>query len=175
MHIYTFEQYSSLNEFRNVPGDVADTFAAERFWAKVDKPDNKKATCWTWAGYVDKAGYGVFRYKNKNMAAHRASYLINNGEIGEGLVIRHTCDNPQCVRPSHLIPGTQLENMLDKVERDRAGRGVIKSTHCPKGHEYADPEHYYLNGHKQGCRTCRNERSKLYAAAKRKALSLANR
>jgi DNA-binding CsgD family transcriptional regulator len=27
----------------------------------------------------------------------------------------HKCNNPQCVNPSHIEPGDQLENMADRV------------------------------------------------------------
>lgn len=41
----------------------------------------------------------------------------------DGLVVRHTCDNPPCVEPSHLILGTQADNVADAVERGRTCRG----------------------------------------------------
>lgn len=44
-----------------------------------------------------------------------------HGDLDEGIVIRHTCDNPLCCNPRHLIPGTQADNVRDMVERGRRG------------------------------------------------------
>jgi hypothetical protein len=33
----------------------------------------------------------------------------------------HRCDNPRCVRPSHLFEGTQLENVVDRHSKGRSG------------------------------------------------------
>jgi len=53
------------------------------------------------------------------MMAHRISYSITRGAIPPGMVLRHSCDNPQCVNPDHLTPGTHKENMRDIVDRGR--------------------------------------------------------
>jgi hypothetical protein len=36
--------------------------------------------------------------------------------------MRHKCDNPCCVNPSHLEPGTQADNIQDVIIRGRYGR-----------------------------------------------------
>ena len=38
-------------------------------------------------------------------------------------MVRHTCDVRLCVRPDHLLLGTQADNMRDMAERDRCQRG----------------------------------------------------
>ena len=35
--------------------------------------------------------------------------------------MRHKCDNPPCVRPSHLLLGTHADNAMDASMRGRAG------------------------------------------------------
>lgn len=42
--------------------------------------------------------------------AHRASYIINIGEIEPGYVVDHICLNKMCVNPAHLEKVTSLEN-----------------------------------------------------------------
>ena len=92
----------------------------QRFWSKV----NKTATCWLWtAGYFGN-GYGAFGVNRINVGAHRYSYTLHKGEIGEGLVIRHTCDVRACVNPNHLIIGTPKDNINDMVERNRQAKGI---------------------------------------------------
>lgn len=61
--------------------------------------------------------------KGKQLGAHVVSYLFNNGPIERGLVVRHTCDNPVCIEPEHLILGTPKDNSQDSVDRDRQARG----------------------------------------------------
>ena len=86
------------------------------FWNKVKKTE----TCWLWLGAKDPNGYGNVRLPGgKYGKAHRFAYQIAYGNIPDGLLILHICDNPCCVRPSHLVPGTQRENMLDWTTKHR--------------------------------------------------------
>jgi hypothetical protein len=77
--------------------------------------------CWVWTGVRTKGGYGQLgrRY------AHRYSYELAFGQIPAGMSVRHSCDNPPCVRPDHLSLGTQNDNMRDMVARDRQGRAKL--------------------------------------------------
>ncbi len=55
--------------------------------------------------------------------AHRLAYKMFNGELRDDLVVRHTCDNPPCVNPEHLLIGTNKDNTQDAVSRGRMDRG----------------------------------------------------
>jgi hypothetical protein len=41
------------------------------------------------------------------------------GEIPQGHLIRHKCDNPKCINPDHLETGTNYDNVQDMIERGR--------------------------------------------------------
>lgn len=100
----------------------------ERFWAKVNKQHPNG--CWLWTGYIDHNGVGKFSGGPREMQiASRASYILHNGPIPKGLVVRHKCDNPACVNPTHLELGTQRDNIRDMIERERG------NWRAPKGEE----------------------------------------
>ena len=50
---------------------------------------------------------------------HRKVHYEATGEWPE--VVRHTCDNARCIEPTHLVGGTQTDNMADCAERNRLG------------------------------------------------------
>jgi hypothetical protein len=79
--------------------------------------------CWLWAGPRQKAGYGEINRGNKVLLAHRVSYEKFVGPIPDGMNLLHTCDNPPCIRPDHLVPGTQGDNMRDAKRKGRLRSG----------------------------------------------------
>jgi len=84
--------------------------------------------CWEWAGSRTDYGYGRITYADRFIYAHRAAWELNNQvEVGDTLVVRHTCDNPPCVNPGHLIPGTQADNLHDMVVRGRWSNRTMRS------------------------------------------------
>ncbi len=102
-----------------------------RFMSKIQKSDG----CWLWTAGVDKDGYGKFQIGNLKGSSPkqlhvRAHKLMASLQVGRLLdrdtVVRHTCDTPLCVRPDHLVAGTQTENRKDCVDKQRHAKG---STH----------------------------------------------
>ncbi|MDB4312161.1 HNH endonuclease [bacterium] len=80
--------------------------------------------CWEWlGGFKSHGAYGGMSMFGKMEFAHRVSYWIFKGEIPAGKILRHTCDNPSCVNPDHLIAGTMKENGEDMVSRGRHDNG----------------------------------------------------
>lgn len=88
----------------------------ERFWAKVKK--GRGSGCWTWTGAAKGAGYGILKIEGRTVRANRLSFELKHGRSPKGHVL-HTCDNPSCVRPSHLYEGDAQRNAADREERGR--------------------------------------------------------
>lgn len=81
-----------------------------------------------WTGAASASGHGRIIVDGKHHQAHRYAWERENGPIPEGLVVRHKCDIPPCVRIEHLELGTHQDNTNDMIARGRAhwqkaGRG----------------------------------------------------
>lgn len=97
---------------------------ADRFWLNVNKhgPEMRAGlgACWVWGRGPAKNGkYGRFHVGNRSRPAHVFSYELAYGPLPDGLICRHKCDNPPCVRPDHLESGTHKDNARDRTERGR--------------------------------------------------------
>lgn len=90
-----------------------------RLWASIDK--DWPGGCWQWMGARQRDGYAHFNRGGKTLSIHRYLYERLVGQIPNGLDLLHACDNPACVYPGHMSPGTHQQNMLDKQVRGRAG------------------------------------------------------
>jgi hypothetical protein len=89
----------------------------ERFWSHVDRSHK----CWTWTAGKSRDGYGQFSpYNRHTMQAHRFIDIAFNGpHTPEQPHTLHTCDNPACVRPSHLFRGSNQDNVNDCIRKQR--------------------------------------------------------
>lgn len=93
---------------------------AERFWAKT----RRVGDCQIWTGARRTTGYGTVVMQGKWLLAHRAAFYFKAGRWPEASkVIRHTCDNKLCM--THIVEGTQAENMADKRGKHR-NKGAVK-------------------------------------------------
>jgi hypothetical protein len=63
--------------------------------------------------------------RGRNEYVHRTAYRQHKGPIPEGAVVRHTCDNRQCVNPDHLLIGSYKDNTGDMYSRGREGCSKI--------------------------------------------------
>jgi len=91
----------------------------ERFWSKVKKSDDG---CWEWQG-AKINGYGRFYYHGSARKAHQIALELLGVERPPGACCCHSCDNPGCVRPSHLSWGTTQDNTADRQSKGRGIKG----------------------------------------------------
>jgi hypothetical protein len=127
----------------------------ERFWSRVDRRGADE--CWPWTG-ANSRGYGQFYVDGRNRRATQVSWEMHNGApFPDGKMACHSCDNPACVNPRHIWPGTMSDNINDCV---RKGRHVSPNvpwnaglTHCKRGHEFTAENTYWRKGIRS-CRKC---------------------
>lgn len=140
-------------------------------WEKIQEIGWTRAAsgCLEYNGYRNELGYGQFRDRatNKLVRVHRAVYRNLVGELSDVEKVRHECDNPPCGEPSHLLKGTQADNIQDMIARGRNDRA--NWTSCPNGHEYPPDRPKYVS--KNRCRVCANERNRRYHARKQERLN----
>ena len=91
----------------------------KRFWDKVEV----SAGCWEWTGGYTGSGYGEFSLDGGPVNAHRVAYMLGYGDIPDGMCVCLHCDNPRCVRLSHLFLGTHGDNARDSAVKGRRAKG----------------------------------------------------
>ena len=109
--------------------------AIERFVMKVDQDGPVHPTlgtaCWVWKAGANGDGYGHFNVDGRDVGAHRFALSIAYGDAAKGKIAAHHCDNPKCVRPSHLFPATTKENAEDCVRKGRSLPGAKNPSRRP--------------------------------------------
>lgn len=77
-------------------------------------------------------GYAQRSVNNRLRYMHRLAYSEARGLDERTLagIVRHTCDNPRCINPEHLVLGSYAENTEDMLVRGRANppRGERSAT-----------------------------------------------
>ena len=115
---------------------------------KLMEKVKKTSTCWEWAGAVDADGRARTPMEIASCrTVARVIYVLFVGPVGK-LHVLHTCDNPICVRASHLFLGTHTDNMQDKVRKGR--RPHTKGTANPNSKLTESEVLKILKLHKQG-------------------------
>lgn len=78
------------------------------------------STCRLWLGATNLKGYGNMSAGNGKASrlVHRIIFYLEHGWWPP--LVRHSCDTPCCVEPTHLLPGTPRDNTLDMFRRGRS-------------------------------------------------------
>lgn len=120
----------------------------ELFWEKINKNGRvvraELGPCWEWTAAIDGCGYGKLWFEGSFDRAHRVGFVLQGGSIPVGLFVLHHCDNPSCVRFSHLYVGTKTDNARDRENRgrgnhatgERNGRATHPETTSRGSHHY---------------------------------------
>jgi ribosomal protein L37AE/L43A len=128
--------------------------------------------CWEWNGVTDDRRYGQVRIDGKARLAHRLVYASFCGEVPDGMLVAHRCNNKRCVNPKHLYLATPSQNMLD-ANRD----GLIlhvntKKKCCPRCGSAYEIQRGFGWRYCRPCKVAWNRRAK---AAKRAAARAARK
>jgi len=101
----------------------------ERFWEKVDcagpTQPHMDTCCWQWIAGKELDGYGMFNVGIENGGKTRRAHVVSLSFVLSRMpaYVMHVCDNPACIRPSHLKEGTHVENVADRVRKNRSAKG----------------------------------------------------
>jgi hypothetical protein len=85
----------------------------------INLHDGDASVCWEWTRPCKDRPY--FTVQGEKLLSYRIVFELVHGPLAEGELVRHTCDNPICCNPYHLVRGTHEDNMEDVKERDRHG------------------------------------------------------
>lgn len=90
----------------------------ERYESRIDRTTSPNG-CHPWMAGTGRFGYGRLKLNGKTVPAHKFGYELLHGPVPRGMQVRHTCDNPPCQNPAHLIVGSPADNMRDRNDRGR--------------------------------------------------------
>jgi len=91
--------------------------------------------CWECTSHSPSLRYPRFYRDGGPVPIHRFMYEQCFGEIPEGMLIRHKCNNTRCINPEHLAVGTYFENTAD-----RRGNGTWPSGENNAFHKLTEVE-----------------------------------
>lgn len=74
--------------------------------------------CWPWTRCLTEKGYG----KMRGIRVHRAIYSWTHDDLLPTELVRHSCNNPACCNPTHLVSGSAWDNSQDMIQ---SGRSLI--------------------------------------------------
>lgn len=96
-----------------------------RFWGKVSAVEEGPLGCWPWLGALSRPDGRALLHDpqlGRPTQAARIAWQLSHQLVPDGLTVLHLCDHPWCVRPAHLVLGSQAANMADR-QRKQQTRG----------------------------------------------------
>jgi len=111
--------------FKKIELDEQERFTLQQKLLNRSKL-NETNKCLEWQFGSGAKGYGTVYFKKKTLIAHRASWIAFKGNIPDGLIVCHRCDNPPCINVDHLFLGTHSDNVDDMIEKGRSRMGIYK-------------------------------------------------
>jgi hypothetical protein len=118
--------------------------------------------CWLMKGYRP-GWYDFVKVEGRNVGVHIVALWVWKDIPPITFprptnVTMHTCDNPPCWNPDHLVRSTARANTADAIAKGRRpGRWGV--THCKHGHAFT-PENSCVVGRHRMCRACARERAR---------------
>jgi len=159
----------------------------DRFWPRVHVPGIGflvtpvriglalalyPTACWEWRGSrtgIPGYQYGSIYWNGRHWRAHRVAWILFHGrDFPLDRDACHSCDNPPCVNPLHIWPGTKSENSRDAVRKGRVrgpgltgnAKRLAEATHCKRGHPFDE----YRNARgRRRCLICQRNQDHRYA------------
>lgn len=106
-----------------------------RYRSKVMVVPGQQCRLW-WTGAVSPpVGHGrLWIGRGQAVIAHRFGYALAvgvdalTGPTGRPVILAHTCDNPLCQTPEHLIAGTSRQNRQQWADRRHNVAGPLRDT-----------------------------------------------
>lgn len=115
--------------------------------------------CIPWLGKIGTGGYAYVLYREGQKRLTRKAATVALELAGrprpEGLEVSHTCANPACVNPEHLLWETHGENLARREWSPKGQRYVIDCKHC------GQPKEQVISGDRMEwiCKPCRAKRA----------------
>lgn len=134
--------------------------ALQRFLTRFEArgPDE----CWPWIGSLHGRDRGRFQVNGTRYSAPAFAWMVHHRDwFPAGMEACHECDNPVCVNPTHIWPGTHLENMRDCIAKGRARKNPalvaairLAKPLCGNGHARDEVNTYIAPSGRRRCRIC---------------------
>ena len=149
----------------------ANEAAVSRFWSRTDVRGEDE--CWLYQASCKGSDRSRVMVDSIMYPAAVLAWVFHHRErFPKGMDACHSCDNPRCVNPKHIWPGTHQQNVSDCVAKGRARKNPdataktkLAKPICKKGHP--EREVYWGKAKVRRCYYCEAERDQARVAARK--------